>query len=337
MMSNIKWGIYLAVLVLAGCGGGGGGANNTGPSVGQITFQANGTLWRIQAQQGAVPENLTAQLDAIAPFPGTHSGPITVSWDGHWYVFQSERFDEQADDGWLSLTIAPSDLSSAEAIVANGDLVHGDLPAAVTSGGTAVVYADGGGPHTRDLYVVRRQGNAWTAPQLLTAASPNVWNTTPVLSPDGQRVAFDAYDDPSGLVGTRICEVGLDGTGFHELVGPQDGPGGNPFQYCHSAAYAPDGSLVFEAIGGGAGNEHIWRLPAGGGTPQVINAAINNDVSPNVLPDGRVASLWLNAPGGTGNHQVKVMDADGQNVVVLTPAQTDVDDIGLGCGAWPPL
>lgn len=74
---------------------------------GQITFttttqQGNRVLWRIQADSGAAPENLSNRLDSITLYPGTHRGPISVSPDGAWYVFLSDRFDSSSP-GWPDL------------------------------------------------------------------------------------------------------------------------------------------------------------------------------------------------------------------------------------------
>jgi hypothetical protein len=61
-----------------------------------------------------------------------------------------------------------------------------------------------------------------------------------------------------------------------------------------------------------------------------VNERFNNDNDPCVLPDGRIASLWLERPGGGGRHEIKVMSADGrQYLMALTGA--DVADIGIGC------
>jgi hypothetical protein len=62
-----------------------------------------------------------------------------------------------------------------------------------------------------------------------------------------------------------------------------------------------------------------------------VTTQFNNDNSPCVLPDGRIASLWLDRPGGSEAHEIKVMAPDGSSyILVLT--EVDVADIGLGCG-----
>ncbi len=298
----------------------------------QVTFVAADRLWRIEATAGALPEDLTARLDAIAPLPGRHQGPITVSPDGSWYVFRSERF-EPGSQGNAGLCIAPSDFSRAETVVVNGTTIHGDGMGQAVAGGLAIVYVDGGGPHTRDLFVVRRAGNTWTGPFLLTAASPYAFHDLPVLTADNSRVVFQAGPQPYGAAGTRLCEVMLDGNGFQTLLEASAVPPGfGPSPALRVPAPAPDGSIVFEAEW--TGGEQVWRLPANRGNAVLIAARFVNDNSPTVLPDGRIASLWLEAPGASGLHQLKVMDPDGSNELLLTlgASFTEVSDVGMGAG-----
>ena len=123
--------------------------------------------------------------------------------------------------------------------------------------------------------------------------------------------------------------MGTDGTGFRVVLTPADSPGDLPDTGdLHSPDYAPDGGIVFEA---GWEGEEIWRLPAGAAEPVKITNVFNNDNSPCVLPDGRIASLWLNRPGGSGEHELKVMSSDGSDYFMLLP-DIDVADIGIGCG-----
>ncbi len=298
-----------------------------------MTAQSTPVLWRIQAQAGALPENLTMHLDSFALYPGIHRGPITISPDGAWYVFLSERFDSSSQ-GWAGLTIAHADFQTIETIQYNGQTVHGEGGQA-TAGGAVVVYVDGGGPHSRDLFLVERQGNSWTTPVCLTTQSPYVWNYWPVLSRDSAKFVFDvSADSSSPFPSTAICEVRLNGSGFRVLITKDNGPPGfSPSPAVHSPAFASDGGLVFEAEWGGS--ERVWHLSPGDSIPALVNQTFTNDNSPNVLPDGRIVSLWLGSSTGDGLHEIKLMDANGQNYVMLTDTSSpfpEVDDIGLGCG-----
>ncbi len=59
---------------------------------------------------------------------------------------------------------------------------------------------------------------------------------------------------------------------------------------------------------------------------------VHDDNSPCVLPDGRIASLWLDRDGNqSGAHELKLMNADGTGGVMLV-TEKDIQDIGIGCG-----
>ena len=66
-------------------------------------------------------------------------------------------------------------------------------------------------------------------------------------------------------------------------------------------------------------------------SPLNETAEFGNDNSPCVLGDGRIASLWLDRPGGEGLYELKIMAADGSSFF-MTLKGTGVLDIGLGCG-----
>ena len=311
------------------------GGNLCAQTGGQITFQTttqlgDRILWRIPSDSGSSPEDLTARLDSISLYPGTHRGPISVSPDGAWYTFLSERFDSNSQ-GWHGLTIVRADLQMVETIRAGGQTIHGDGGQA-TAGGSSVVYVDVGGPHQHDLFAVHRQGGGWSTPVCITTQSPYDWNYWPVLRRDSAKVLFDA--SPTSFPSTAICEVNLDGTGFRVLITKDDGPPGySPSPATHSPCLAPTGELIFEAEWGGG--ERVWKLTPGQTYPTLFDSTLSNDNSPNILPDGNIVSLWLGSPGGNGLHEIKVMLPDASRYYMLTSSSSpfpEVDDIGLGCG-----
>jgi len=162
----------------------------------------------------------------------------------------------------------------------------------------------------------------------LTKNSTYAHNEWPAIAEDGSKIVFTCTDEPYSD-DTSICEVNTDATGFHVLVRPSDSPAGLRDEGdLNSPDYAPDGSVVFEADWDG---ENLWRLAPGATEPVKISDNFTNDNSPCVLPDGSIASLWLNRPGGLGYHELKVMTPDGGSYFMLVTDQ-DVDDIGLGCG-----
>ena len=297
---------------------------------GHITYTLwNGQVYRLQALEGASPENVSLALDSLSPLPsGGRDRNLNISPDGKWLVLETERFDDDCA-GYSCLAVVAGDLSSGDVIRTNGALLraNGEF-LAIASGGNLVIYSDGG-THTMDLWAVSRSsGGAWSTPVELTTASSYAYSNWPAISQDGNRVVFNCTNEPYSGEGC-ICEVGVDGTGFRVVLTPADSPHGLPDTADLNAPdYAPDGSIVFEADWDG---EHIWALPAGAIEPVKITDAFNNDNSPCVLLDGNIASLWLNRPGGSGDHELKVMTADGSSYYILLP-DIDVADIGLGCG-----
>jgi hypothetical protein len=141
-------------------------------------------------------------------------------------------------------------------------------------------------------------------------------------------VLFDCGAGLPGDAGTAICEVATTGGPVRIVVAPQDGPGASASNEVHHADFAPDGSIVFEADWRG---EQIWRLPRNGHRPVRVSR-LHDDNSPCVLPDGRIASLYLDRPGNRdGVHELRIAGATGSSGREILTGQ-DVADIGIGCG-----
>ena len=292
---------------------------------GYITFSLNdGTVYRIQAEAGATPENISTALDGLSA--GGGDVQLNSSPNGQWLALRTERFHADCV-GWDCLALVNGDLSAGEAVLAGGAVIHPEGMPAVSNDGDLIVYPATGGPHAQDLFAVRRTAGVWDAPVLLTTASTYAYHDMPALSADGSKVLMDC--SPESWPSRAICEVDTTGTGFRTVLDQADSPPGLPDTGAlHHPDYAADGSILFEGDWGG---ELIWRLPVGESVPVRVNASYTNDNSPCVLPDGRIASLWLNRPGGPGYHEIKIMDADGSNGFVLL-LNVDVSDVGLGCG-----
>ena len=314
----------------------------------QVTFTTTAagvsTLWRAQPVEATTPFNISEKLDLIATQPShVHKGPIKVAPDGTFYAFFSEAFDADSA-GNAGLTIAPAGLGSAQTIKYNGVTIHGDNTlggAQPCNGGNTVVYVDAGDPtvtptpHVRDLWVINRPNaqSAWNAPYCITRNTGSAYNTWPVLSSDSTKVLFDQGSAGGRASGTSIGEVSITGQDYRSVVTAASLPGGATATYCHAGSYLPNGDVVFEADD--ASSQQVWRVPAAGGTPSAINTAFAEDRSPCALPDGRIASLWLNSPNGSGKHEIKIMDDAGLNDATITEPSVlfdEIDDIGLGSG-----
>lgn len=281
-----------------------------------------GDYFRVEAKQGAQPINLSRALDALSP---GRDNRLQISADGKWIVINGSRFGCSSDD---CLSVVKGDLSAGGAMtLASGRKITGvEGRPGITSGGDAVIFPGRGGPHSLDLFVTRLQGTTWSAPALLTGAMSAAYAHDLTVTPDGLGVVFDCGPDPYGASGTSVCEVNLDGSGFRVVSAPSDLPNGVAN---HHPSKARDGTVVFEGQWGG---EQIFRKGSGPPVKVSLTKAFPDDNTPCVLPDGRVASLWLNAPGNpSGNHELKIMNADGTGDFMLVTG-IDIIDEGLECG-----
>ena len=338
----LAWGVCLASATTVACGGcgeddntGSGGGNtsssggNTSSSgggsatAGKVSYILDGVPYLQQAVEGGAITDVSAALDALSPRPATSPLPdsiINLSPDGSWLVVISERFEAECE-GWPCAAVVASDFSQAEAVTTPSGLLH-PTDVAIGSGGNLLVFSD----DDRILWAASRTDGSWSDPLAISSASTYSYAWRPAISDDGLRVLFDCGDEL--FPAAAICEVGIDGNDFRVVrtrdQGPADHPSGAGM---HHPDYAPGGSIVFEAEY--ADGEQVWRL--GAGDPELIDGAASDDNSPCVLPDGRVASLWLNRPGSAGGHELKIMAADGSSYFM---ARTDIDvaDVGLGCG-----
>lgn len=294
---------------------------------GVIVFEASDAegvrhLYRITATPGAIPEDLTPALDA-AGGPGGDEA-ISISPDGGWLALGSARFDAECE-GWPCLSVVSSDLSTGGAVRVDGQAVHPEGWGVVASGGDLVVYPLSGGPHALDLWASTRDGDAWSAPVLLSADSPYAFNHTMALSADGLRVLFDCGDEPYAGPGTAICEVGTDGSGFRIVARPTDGPLGAPEAALHHADHEPDGGIVFGATWDGG----LWRVPAGGGDPVSVGDGLSGFGAPCVMADGRIAAIWYSRPDNGGVPDIVLLAPDGATFALLVQGYA-VEDITCG-------
>jgi hypothetical protein len=289
---------------------------------GHVVYQVpGGSVQRIAAVEGAVPEDLSAVLDKKSP---GKDKAISVSRDGTYLLLSTTRF---GCGSWPCLVVLESSISSESLVKPKrGELIHADNTMAIGAGGNQVVYEAGGGPHSRDLYLITRQANQWGMPSLLTKDSKWAYHRLPVFSPDGSKIVMDCGPVPYSGAGTSLCEVSTQGTGFRIAISPTQGPSGKVGKHVHSGGYDSHGGLVFE---GDFGGEQIYRQAAGAPQMQVIAPQFRNDNTPCVLPDGRIVSLWV---GRSGKHEIKVMTADGSHHFMLLSG-IDVVDHQLGC-SW---
>ena len=288
---------------------------------GHIAFALPGSGFAIiEAKAGAKPET----LDSIIGRAGKDSS-LTLAPRGPWMTLVTTRF---GCGQWACLAVGRGPASTWTTVRVASELVHPEGPAAIAPSGHTVVWEGSGTDgHRRDLYAASRQGDGWTKPKRLTAGSKHTFHGWPSFSPDGSRVVFDCGDVPYAGEGTGICEAAIDGNDVKRLVAARGKGWQEKLKAAHHASYAPDGSIVFEGDTDGAG-EQVWRLTVAGKASVI--GSFHNDNSPCVLPDGRIASLFMGRAGSAG-HELKVMGPTGESSSMLIQGR-DLRDIVLSCG-----
>jgi hypothetical protein len=280
---------------------------------------------RVAAKAGGAVEDITSKMDSLSAGKDNFVGSSKA---GDFVVASSARFGCASGS---CLDLFNGTLAAGDLVKDAGQAINlADARAAVASGGGLIVFAGKTGPHSVDLYAVKKSGGVWGAPVLLTADSPFAFHHDVSVASDGSRAVFDCGADLYGQPPTSMCEVLTDGTGFHEVLGPADGPDHGATHALHHPDYTPQGDFVFEADWP---SEQIWKVARGSKNPVKLSSATEtDDNSPCVLPDGRIASLWLGRAGNPqGAHELKVMNADGSGSVMVLTGQ-DIIDIGMTCG-----
>jgi hypothetical protein len=297
-----------------------------------------GHIYRIEARAGAVPEDVSYELDKLGTGDDT---AINISPDGQWLIASTTRFGCAPTN---CLALISQNVCSAEVIIdaATGTPINPDGWGAVgvmPGGDIIVIYPAEQGPHAIDLSAIVKHNGSWGSSFVLTGDGTTDYNEYPSLSSDGTKLLFDCGSNSySGGAGTNVCEVHTDGSGFRIVHTGNDGPAGAGNWPLHKGNYSPSGALIFEGEWPD-GTEIVWEFPADGSPPHKVNEDITqdgipeftDDNTPCVLPNGRIVSLWLGRPAADSRHEIKIMDADGENNAMLVIDQ-DTLDIGQGCG-----
>ncbi|MCF8459681.1 MAG: T9SS type A sorting domain-containing protein [Flavobacteriales bacterium] len=281
-------------------------------------------FWRVYANAPFVYQNLTNELNQHALFAGANKGPISTSHNGDYYIFQSERFDDNID-GYEAITICKSDFSYFEVPKDNaGNAFHSEGIMQVSNDGQTIFFVQGGGTNSRDIFTISKVGSTWTAPVELSTNTGFDYNTSPYLSYDETKILFES--SATSDFSTAINEVTNSGVGLSVIT--TIAAVANNCSQIKSPCYDVSENIYFE---GETDAERIWTINASGGTASILNNSFTNDNSPITLPDGSLASLYL--PGST--HQIKIMDANGSNDFMVTNSSASFDevfDIGISAG-----
>jgi Tol biopolymer transport system component len=152
-------------------------------------------------------------------------------------------------------------------------------------------------PLHEDLYVMDPNGSGL---HRLTRTRRDWDYGSPVWSPDGRRIAFDA--EPGSDVAIYVMNV--DGSKLRQVTpdGADD----------YEPSWSPDGRKIAFKQGGGDFNGRIGVMNADGSGRRLLTPASDDDLGPAWSPDGRRIA-YIGVSPDSDFFEIDVMDADGSN------------------------
>lgn len=254
------------------------------------------------------------------------SADMGISLDGAWLVFESER--AICGDEPCVARARADDLSTVEALNTDTGYVRYTHGVAIDPSGEIVAIGgstDSGA--TSQISLVHRWCSDWCTPEVISLDSPWPFNAFPHLSADGSQVAYACGPQEYGA--NEVCVQETDSAAPVLTVTLGD------VVYEGAAAtilgrpvFTPAGDWIFAAD---AGDEtRIWRILAGGSTPEPIRPAYGNDAMPCTLSDSRVVSRWYG--DGVLDEGLKIMDLDGDSAWTRDPGVDPSDIVAVHCG-----
>ena len=157
-----------------------------------------------------------------------------------------------------------------------------------------------------DIYVISANGSGVT--RLTTDPAMDF---DPAWSPAGTQIAFRSHRDGN----EEVYLMNADGSDQHNL---SNAPGGD-----YSPAWSPDGQwIAFMSDRGG--NANLWLMRPNGADLRQVTNLLGISEYPSWSPDSRRIAFHCTfghvLPGGTGDFEICVVNADGTGLIQLTDA-----------------
>lgn len=184
-----------------------------------------------------------------------------------------------------------------------------------------LAYVGSGGGEDFDIYVSDASGDGF-----VDLSQNDAWDTDPVFSPDGHRIAFwtDRHGDMSvghGYRNTEIYVMDADGSNVRRLT-HHEGWDAHP-------SWSNDGRrIAFDSWRDGAGDIFVMDAADGSGVVNLTNTDVE-DAFPIWSPDGRHI-LFATRRNPDNQLDLYVMRADGSDVRQLTTSGYNIP------GGWSP-
>lgn len=298
---------------------------------------------------------------------GDPSGRILFVSEGNVHVWQNGNIDRLTGDGnAASPSWSPAGDRFAYVVVHDA---YSDILVARNSGETLVVVTDGHRPdldefsqefvenaawamdvdwsqvgeqliyvsdkggfdeYSRPLYLWYSETFEVPPYQLNASAGISATQESPVLSPDGNTVAFVVRNEYS--LGVRVAEIwllDLNSATYEQFIVSDDG--------AYAPEWSPDGEHLTFIQRIGQGNE-VWIAPVDGSSPPYQITNVGSAASPVWSPDGRFIAFFNVVDGEFEAWYVEVTEGDDGLFIASEPKKLfGANDIDAPSGmSWRP-
>lgn len=270
--------------------------------------------------------DVTNHLDNTYGFDGEDAW-FSISSDARFYLLETER--PTVYQGWHGLTWGTLDANGipSEPIVVDG-APHPEGFSTIAAGGMTMTIVLRDDFDRSDVWLVNRSNNEWLRNDEINLSQNSAGNNGgAVFSKDNNKVMWTSYTNS----GMDFDENTVDGSNYNHLLA-------HTILGSSAAIIRPSyengGTIIFE---GELNGEQCYRYNPATPliAPVVINSSYSNDNSCAALPDGRIASFWLERPGGPSVHELRIMTANGVHESVLQ-LDTDFWDFLITGGVYLP-
>ncbi len=202
-------------------------------------------------------------------------------------------------DTLYSLIVSDADGANEHVIVESPDPI---MSPAWSPDGRQIAYVSFEENHSSIFVQTLRTGN-----RLRVSDAPGI-NGAPSFSPDGRKMVL-TLGGADGNLDIHVLDLATRQTTRLTTNRAIDTEG----------SWTPDGRQIYFTSDRGGGPQ-IYRMPAGGGTPERVTFEGSYNARPRLSPDGtKLAMVHVDR----GNYRIAVMDLNDRQVLVLSTGQQD--------------